>query len=67
MEYTLNFRDIWTQTDALLGGIGVTLAISTLTIAVGLIIGSAGAAGSIYGGKLLRSGCGTTITVFARQ
>jgi polar amino acid transport system permease protein len=55
MEYTLNFRDIWTQTDALLGGIGVTLAISTLTIAVGLIIGSAGAAGSIYGGKLLRS------------
>ena len=55
MEYTLNFRDIWTQTDALLGGIGVTLAIYTLTIAVGLIIGSAGAAGSIYGGKLLRS------------
>ena len=55
MEYTLNFRDIWTQTDALLGGIGVTLAISTLTIAMGLIIGSAGAAGSIYGGKLLRS------------
>ncbi len=55
MNYVFNFRDIWAQQYFLLDGIRVTLMLSTVTIACGLVIGAAGAAMRVYGGATLRS------------
>ena len=55
MNYAFNFRDIWTQQDFLLDGVRVTLLLSMVTIASGLVIGAIGAAMRVYGGSALRS------------
>jgi len=55
MRYVFNFRDVWAQTDALLGGVLVTLLLSAGTMVTGLAIGIAGAAARVYGPRWLRS------------
>ena len=55
MRYVFNFRDVWAQTDALLGGVLVTLLLSVGTMIAGLAIGIAGAAARVYGPRWLRS------------
>ena len=55
MRYVFNFRDVWAQTDALLGGVLVTLLLSAGTMVTGLVIGIAGAAARVYGPRWLRS------------
>src|SRR5204863_3101329 len=49
MKYTFNFRDIWTQWDYIADGIGVTLALTVVTMVAGLTIGALGAAARVYG------------------
>lgn len=63
MRYTFNFRDIWAQQDFLLEGIGVTLLLSVVTMATGLLIGGAGAAARVYGGPTLRAITATYVEV----
>jgi polar amino acid transport system permease protein len=55
MRYVFNFRDVWAQTDALLGGVLVTLVLSVATMIIGLGIGIAGAAARLYGPRWLRA------------
>ena len=54
MSYTFNFRDVWAQSDFILEGIGVTLQLSAVTMVAGLVIGTAGAAASVYGPRWLK-------------
>ena len=54
MKYTFNFRDVWAQTDFIVGGVVVTLALSAATMVAGLAIGTAGAAARVYGPPWLR-------------
>ena len=54
MGYNFNFRDIWAQTDFIVGGVIVTLWLSAVTMVTGLIIGLAGAAALVYGPRWLR-------------
>jgi ABC-type amino acid transport system permease subunit len=54
MGYNFNFRDIWAQTDFIVGGVIVTLWLSAVTMVTGLIIGMAGAAALVYGPRWLR-------------
>ena len=54
MGYNFNFRDIWAQTDFIVGGVIVTLWLSAVTMITGLIIGLAGAAALVYGPRWLR-------------
>ncbi len=54
MGYNFNFRDIWAQTDFIIGGVIVTLWLSAVTMVSGLIIGMAGAAALVYGPRWLR-------------
>jgi polar amino acid transport system permease protein len=55
MSYTFNFRDIWAQADAIADGIAVTLVLSFVTIATGLVIGILGAAARVYGWPWLKA------------
>lgn len=55
MNYAFNFRDIWAQTGFILDGIGVTLMLSAVTMVAGVVIGTLGAAGQVYGRQWLRA------------
>lgn len=54
MKYGLQFRDVFAAWDALLDGLLVTILLSCATMIGGLVIGIAGAAARVYGGKVLR-------------
>ena len=53
MNYSLQFRDVFAAWEFLLDGLVLTLELSLVTMVVGLIIGLAGAAGRVYGPKLV--------------
>ncbi|MEY4682042.1 MAG: amino acid ABC transporter permease [Alphaproteobacteria bacterium] len=53
MNYRFNFRDIWAQTDFILEGILVTLALTVVTMLSGLVIGTLGAAARVHGPRWL--------------
>jgi len=53
MNYSFQFRDVFAAWEFLLDGLLLTLELSLVTMAVGLIIGLAGAAGRVYGPKWL--------------
>ena len=55
MKYAFNFRDIWAQQDFLLDGIRVTLMLSAVTMAFGLLIGALTATMRVYGGGIMRA------------
>ncbi|HSE78413.1 MAG TPA: amino acid ABC transporter permease, partial [Alphaproteobacteria bacterium] len=55
MSYTFNFRDIWAQSDFIVGGVGITLVLSGVTMCTGLAIGTLGAAAQVYGRRWLRT------------
>lgn len=55
MKYAFNFRDIWAQQEFLLDGIRVTLMLSAVTMAFGLLIGALTAAMRVYGGGIMRA------------
>ena len=63
MGYTFNFRDIWAQTDFILGGVIVTLLLSAVTMVTGLIIGMAGAAALVYGPRWLKLATGAYVEI----
>ena len=54
MKYVFNFRDIWAQQAFLLDGIRVTLMLSVVTMACGVVIGALVAAMRVYGDGILR-------------
>ena len=54
MNYNFQFRDIIAQSDFLLDGLALTLELSLFTMAMGLLIGVAGAAARVYGPPWLR-------------
>ena len=54
VNYNLQFRDIFAQSDLLLDGLVLTLELSLVTMVVGLVIGIAGAAARVYGPDWLR-------------
>src|ERR1700761_1189355 len=54
MNYTLQFRDVFAASDLLLDGLVLTLELSIVTMVSGLVIGTAGAAGRVYGPGWLR-------------
>jgi polar amino acid transport system permease protein len=51
MSYSFQFRDVFAAWEFLLDGLVLTLELSLVTMAVGLVIGMAGAAGRVYGPK----------------
>ena len=51
MSYSFQFRDVFAAWDFLLDGLILTLELSLVTMAVGLVIGMAGAAARVYGPK----------------
>jgi polar amino acid transport system permease protein len=53
VTYTFQFRDVFAAWEFLLDGLILTLELSLVTMAVGLIIGMAGAAARVYGPKPL--------------
>jgi len=55
MSYVFNFRDIWAQQDFLLDGIGITLLLSSVTIAAGFVLGAIVASMRVYGGATIRA------------
>ncbi len=63
MGYNFNFRDIWAQTDFILGGVIVTLLLSAVTMVTGLIIGMAGAAALVYGPRWLKLATGAYVEI----
>jgi polar amino acid transport system permease protein len=54
VTYNFQFRDIFAQSDFLLDGLILTLELSLFTMAMGLLIGVAGAAARVYGPAWLR-------------
>ena len=54
MTYNFQFRDIFAQSDFLLDGLLLTLELSLVTMAMGLLIGVSGAAARVYGPSWLR-------------
>ena len=54
MTYNFQFRDIFAQSDFLLDGLLLTLELSLVTMAMGLLIGVSGAAARVYGPPWLR-------------
>lgn len=54
VTYNFQFRDIFAQSDFLLDGLLLTLELSLVTMAMGLLIGVAGAAARVYGPPWLR-------------
>jgi polar amino acid transport system permease protein len=63
MRYTFNFRDIWAQSDFIIEGVLVTLFLSAVTMAAGLVIGIAGAATRIHGPRWARAAIATYVEV----
>jgi len=55
MSYVFNFRDIWAQQDFLLDGVGITLLLSSVTIAAGFVLGAIVASMRVYGGATIRA------------
>src|SRR5262245_1319341 len=53
-SFSFNFRDVIAQLDFLLAGVQLTLLLSAVTMALGLLIGVAGAAARSWGGGPLR-------------
>ena len=53
MSYSFQFRDVFAAWEFLLDGLVLTLELSLVTMAVGLLIGMAGAAARVYGPKPL--------------
>jgi polar amino acid transport system permease protein len=54
MSYSFQFRDVFAAWDFLLDGLVLTLELSVVTMACGLVIGLAGAAARVYGSPALR-------------
>ena len=54
MTYSFQFRDVFAAWEFLLEGLVLTLELSVVTMAAGLVIGLAGAAARVYGGPWLR-------------
>src|SRR5436190_13455922 len=54
MSYSFQFRDVFAAWEFLLDGLVLTLELSLVTMAVGLIIGLAGAAARVYGRPWLK-------------
>jgi polar amino acid transport system permease protein len=54
MSYTFRFRDVWNNFDLLLEGALLTLQLSALTMALGLLIGIAGALARTSGPRPVR-------------
>jgi polar amino acid transport system permease protein len=55
LNYTFQFRDVFAASDLLLDGLILTLELSVVTMVCGLVIGLAGAAGSVYGPRWIRA------------
>lgn len=55
MTYTLQFRDVFAAWEFLLDGLALTLELSLATMAIGLVVGVAGAAARLYGPAWLRA------------
>src|SRR5262245_16256573 len=53
VSYTFQFRDVFAAWDSLLDGLILTLELSLVTMAIGLVIGMAGAAARVYGPRWL--------------
>jgi len=53
MSYTFQFRDVFAAWEFLLDGLVLTLELSLVTMAFGLVIGMAGAAARVYGPRPL--------------
>jgi len=54
MTYSFQFRDVFASWEFLLDGLLLTLQLSLVTMAAGLIIGMAGAAARVYGSPWIR-------------
>ena len=54
MTYSFQFRDVFAAWEFLLDGLVLTLELSLFTMAVGLVIGVAGAAARVYGPLWIR-------------
>lgn len=61
MIYTFNFRDVFAQFDTLIDGAVLTLQLSAVTMAIGLVIGIAGALARSWGGLTLRVAAATYV------
>jgi polar amino acid transport system permease protein len=55
VSYSLQFRDVFAAWEFMLDGLVLTLELSLVTMAVGLVIGLAGAAARVYGRPWLKS------------
>ena len=63
MSYTFRFRDVWNNFDLLLEGALLTLQLSALTMALGLLIGIAGALARTSGPQPVRWAAATYVEV----
>ena len=54
MTYNFQFRDVFAAWEFLLEGLALTLELSLVTMAIGLVIGLAGAAARVYGAPWLK-------------
>jgi polar amino acid transport system permease protein len=54
MSYSFQFRDVFAAWESLLDGLVLTLELSLVTMAAGLVIGLAGAAARVYGPAWLK-------------
>ena len=54
MNYTFRFRDVFAAWDFILEGVATTLWLSATTMVFGLLIGVLGAAGRLYGPRVVR-------------
>lgn len=54
MTYSFQFRDVFAAWEFLLEGLALTLELSLVTMAIGLVIGLAGAAARVYGAPWLK-------------
>ena len=63
MKYGLQFRDVFAAWESILDGVWITLLLSALAMAGGLVIGIACAAARVYGPAWLRRIVGTYVEV----
>ena len=63
MIYQFNFRDVFAQFDTLLDGAVLTLQLSAVTMAVGLVVGIIGALARSWGARPVRLAAATYVEV----
>ena len=63
MTYTFQFRDVFAAWPFLLQGLWTTIVLSLVTMALGLVIGVAGAAARLYGPGPLRAAVATYVEI----